>query len=188
MPLERIAQALCSAPVGVSQALLSPECGGIPASPGLYSWWCPDDVLEIVPVVRPLERSDHRLLYVGIAPRSELSHATLRSRVIGSHLRGTTGRSTFRLSLAALLLDQLDLHPVMRGAKVLLSAEENSNLSTWMGRSLRVGWVVQEQPWRIERDVIVALKPPLNRALNSTHPFNADMRQRRAQFRYRAKP
>jgi len=53
------------------------------------------------------------LLYVGISPVREASRRTIRSRVIGNHLNGNVGSSTFRFILAALLIDALELRPLL---------------------------------------------------------------------------
>jgi hypothetical protein len=53
----------------------------------------------------------------------------MRTRVLGNHLSGNIGSSTFRLSLAALLVDELDLHPYAQKAKCVLPFEENRRLS-----------------------------------------------------------
>jgi hypothetical protein len=46
--------------------------------------------------------------------------------VIGNHLNGNVGSSTFRFVLAALLLDVLRLRPFLRGTKVALDASDNA--------------------------------------------------------------
>lgn len=174
---------LCASPVGVEQALKATTDGGVPEKPGLYAWWCGPHALRIVPVVPHPHRPELRLLYIGIAPSRPSSSATLRSRVVGNHLRGTTGRSTLRFSLAALLRDDLDLHPHRVGKKVLLPADENARLSVWQAKHLLVSWVVHPTPWSVEAGVIEQLHAPMNRAANGAHPFYGAMGHARAAFR-----
>src|SRR4051812_15272968 len=86
---------------GIEEAEATFEAGGLPASPGLYAWWMqPGAVPGVSGPMHPTEKV--QLLYVGIAPSRPSSSATLRSRVVGQHVRGNIGASTFRLSLAAL--------------------------------------------------------------------------------------
>src|SRR4051812_42304752 len=80
-----------------------PTDGGVPNEPGLYAWFCDDDVLPGVPTV---QASDRRCIYVGIAPSRAGSRQMLRGRICGNHLRGNISGSTFRLSLASLLWQQ----------------------------------------------------------------------------------
>jgi hypothetical protein len=72
----------------------------------------------------PLD-GDLSLLYIGISPVREGSRQTIRSRVIGNHLKGNVGSSTFRFTLAA-LIDALALRPFMRRTKVALDAADNA--------------------------------------------------------------
>ena len=65
------------------------------------------------------------LLYVGIAPRRPSSRQTLRTRIVGNHLRGNVGASTFRLSLAALLWEREGWRPHWRSTRVQLPPEDN---------------------------------------------------------------
>ena len=68
----------------------------VPDRPGLYGWYCN---YRLVPDAQPRlpDPSGWNLLYVGIAPSRSTSKATLRSRVLGQHLGGNVGSSTFRL-------------------------------------------------------------------------------------------
>ena len=60
--------------------------GGIPAVPGFYAWWLASEDGLAVPVFpHPTDRG-LGLLYVGVAPRTGRSKATLRSRVLDNTL------------------------------------------------------------------------------------------------------
>lgn len=93
---------LLSSPVGIAEAT-APD--GVPAEPGLYAWWGPAGAIPGITGPAHLS-SDLELLYVGIARSGQASRSTLRSRVVGNHIRGTTGQSTLRRSLAALLSER----------------------------------------------------------------------------------
>lgn len=157
--------------------------GGIPNEPGFYAWWMSRGALPQVPGKPHPDEADLDLLYVGIAPVSAASTQTLRTRVLSNHCRGNTGSSTFRLSLASLLMDSLGLHPLRKEKKVVLSQDENKALSDWQQENLRVSWCVREEPWKVEGEVITALEPPVNLAGNGAHPFHATMRAARKRFR-----
>src|SRR4051794_5059599 len=89
----------------VSDAQRTAAHGGLPGSRGLYAWWVsPGAVPNVGGPAHP--REPFELLYVGVAPKGAQSTATLRSRIHGQHLRGNIGSSTFRQSLAALLLEE----------------------------------------------------------------------------------
>jgi hypothetical protein len=122
----------------------------------------------------------------GVSPARETSRQTVRSRVIGNHLNGNVGSSTFRFVLAALLIDALELHPCLRGTKVALNAHDNARLSAWQREHLFVMWCARERPREIENEVIAHLAPPLNSAANAVHAFYPAVRSARAEFRRRA--
>jgi hypothetical protein len=137
-----------SKPVTVGRARSSPGEGGVPASPGFYTWWTPteDALPQVPPAPHPTDRS-LRLLYVGIAPARITSDANLRSRVIGQHVGGDLGSSTFRRSLAALLWKQQGWHPFMTpGGKIAFTPEDNAALTHRQEHHLRVAWCVLTEP------------------------------------------
>lgn len=158
----------------------------LPAAPGFYAWWSRRDAIRALPHVPHPADDNLSLLYVGISPVRESSRQTVRSRVIGNHLNGNVGSSTFRFVLAALLLDPLELHPYLRGTKVALSAPENARLSAWQREHLLLTWCARDRPWEIESEAIALLTPPLNSAGNASHAFYPAVRAARAEFRRRA--
>jgi hypothetical protein len=181
--IQTITAALTLPPTSIEIALSPARERGLPPDPGFYAWWARDGSLPGTPAQPHPTQDGWGLLYVGIAPVRSSSKQRLRSRVAGNHLQGNTGASTFRLSLAALLLDDLDFHPFRKGAKVVLPASENRALSTWQRANLRITWVVQREPWTYEPSVIDRLQPPLNLAGNTSHPFHQTMSEARAAFR-----
>jgi hypothetical protein len=180
-----IVQALQRPAAPVADVLQSPEL--LPAASGFYGWWSHKGALPGVPYVPHPHDEQLSLLYVGISPARETSRQTIRSRVFGNHLNGNVGSSTFRFVLAALLLDQLDLHPYLRGTKVALSAHENTRLSSWQREHLLLTSCPRERPWEIEGEVIGRLGPPLNSVGNAAHAFYTTVRAARAEFRRRAR-
>jgi hypothetical protein len=183
--VSKIVQALQSPAVAVSEVLRSPPL--LPAASGFYGWWSLRGALPSLPHIPHPVDDGVSLLYVGISPARKTSRQTVRSRVIGNHLNGNVGGSTFRFALAALLLDALDLHPYLRGTKVALSVDDNRRLSAWQREHLLLTSSAQERPWEIEGEVIAQLAPPLNSAGNAVHVFYPVVRAARAEFRHRAR-
>ena len=184
--IERLQRRLLSP----SDGRRSPDSGGLPERPGFYSWWMTQGALPRVPRhPHPDPEIDFDLLYVGIAPNSATSKQTLRSRVMKNHLNGNTGSSTFRLSLAALLLEAEHFIPVTTKTKFILTRADNRRLSEWQEANLRLTWCEQEEPWdgTLERDVIAVMQSPLNLAENRSHPFHATMSAARRSFRNAAR-
>ncbi|OMQ16325.1 hypothetical protein A7K94_0203335 [Modestobacter sp. VKM Ac-2676] len=174
--MDDVAAALRSEPVSVERAR-----GEIPAAPGLYAWWGRFGALPGISGPRH-GTADLQLLYVGIAPNGTGSKATLRSRVVGDHIRGTTGSSTLRRSLAALLSEQQGWRSRWTTRPVLVNADE-LRLSDWMGEKLALTWVEHPEPWTAEPAVIAELEPPLNQADDAAHPLYDYVREARKQWR-----
>jgi hypothetical protein len=172
-----------SRPVALAEARRSPMEGGVPADPGFYTWWTvTTGGLAVPPAPHPTDRT-LRLLYVGIAPARITSNANLRSRVIGQHIGGNLGSSTFRRSLAALLWEQQGWRPFMTaGGKVAFSPEDNAALTRWQEQHLRLAWKVVVEPWTHEGELIAAMAPPLNLAENGSHHFHDTMSDARARL------
>lgn len=59
-------------------------------------------------------------------------------------------------------------------------------LSEWVEEHARVCWAVTDEPWAVEPAVIASLDLPLNLEHNLTHPFAAELQQRRAEQRAQA--
>jgi len=128
------------------------------------------------------ETADLQLLYVGIAPNGAESKATLRSRVVGDHIRGTTATSTLRRTLAALLHERQGWQSRWTTRPVLVNRDELA-LSEWMGEKLQLTWAEHPEPWTVEAAVIAELKPPLNQADNQAHPRYGYVQEVRARWR-----
>lgn len=186
MGADEVVAKLNSDTLDPASARRPPSDGGVPAAPGVYAWWVVADSLPSVSGP-PHPREHRELLYVGIAPSRGSSSATLRSRVVGAHLGGNIGGSTFRMSLCALLVDQQRWHPYWRAGRPLLTADENRLLTAWQAEHLTVSWAVREEPWLVEGNVIEALGAPLNLAENKGHPFHPVLSAARCKLRQRAR-
>lgn len=159
----------------------------LPEQAGLYAWWIVGSALPMVPPnPHPVEEGVD-LGYIGIAPSGPKSESSLRSRVVKNHLDGNLAVSTLRRSLAALLLDSpLELEPLKKGSKVVLSDIHNAKLSAWQLLHLRLTWYPTANPWLLEGAVIDALRPPLNLEKNKVHPFHPKLSAARRKLRERA--
>ena len=176
-----VAQQLRGEPVSPRQAVAPAADGGVPAEPGLYAWWAPPGAVPgIVGPAHP--RGDLQLLYVGLARSGGAARSTLRSRVVGNHIRGTTGQSTLRRSLASLLGDREGWRTRWTTRPVLVNADE-LRLSEWMTARLQLTWAVHPEPWKVEDDVIEVLQPPLNQAANRGHPLYEHVKAARQAWR-----
>jgi len=94
--------------------------------------------------------------------------------------------STLRRTLAALLLDELALTPTAARTKVTLPRDQNTRLSAWQQRHLRLTWHPCARPWELEAAIIERLAPPLNLASNAAHPFHATLAAARQRLRQAA--
>ena len=145
----------------------------------MYAWWITDP--QSLPMVPLTPREDGlSLVYVGIAQSRSQSNQTLRSRVLGKHLRGVIGNSTLRRSLAALLWETHNWRPYWATDRAMLRPEHNEALKTWMETNLQVAWVAIPEPWSVEAALIQKLQPPLNVNANQNHPFHPTLRAARA--------
>ncbi len=154
---------------------------GLPREPGLYAWWTVPGSIPDVPRSPHPTVPDLDLFYVGISPSNAKSSQNLRKRVAGNHIKGNTGGSTFRLTLASLLFEAKGWQPVITD-RPLLTPEDNKALTAWQHEHLRLTWATHPEPWVIEHDVIARLQPPLNLA-GSTHEFGATVTIARRRFK-----
>ncbi len=136
------------------------------SNPGLYSWWGGDEARRLLAaglgadVLPPL-------LYAGQAgatkwPSGKASNATLGSRIGRQHIRGNARSSTFRLTISAILLAELDLQPAPDGR---LTPASNHIVSDWIAKHLRVAIVPfadRDRLGAVEAAVVARLDPPLN--------------------------
>lgn len=176
--IEQVIAELTATPRSLKEAT---SRSGLPPEPGLYAWWTVPGSIPDVPRCPHPTVPHLDLFYVGISPSSAKSSQNLRKRVAGNHIKGNTGGSTFRLTLASLLFDTMAWQPVMTDRPVL-ARDDNTALTGWQHEHLRLSWAVHAEPWTIEHEVIDRLRPPLNLA-GSTHEFGATLSAARRRFK-----
>lgn len=159
-----------------------PDGEGLPSSPGLYAIVAQDPNVVQTELRLDASASAGDVLYIGKAEDS------LRKRLAGKHFAdGGTARSTLRRTLAALLVDHLDLEPVSApsAGRFTLTPESGQQLTAWMSRHLAVRvWAApigfeDVTPLKcIEKPVIEAQAPPLNLTYGGASPESKQLRQR----------
>jgi hypothetical protein len=130
----------------------------VPAEPGIYGWWLSNE-LPGVPVEGTLLQGEWRLLYFGIAPSGATSARTPRTLRSRLNCRGPAATSTLRRTLACLLKSQLRLQLRRNALRKLLVSPEHA-ITEWMDSHARVAWVVCDEPWRFEHNLIKKSWPP----------------------------
>ncbi|TFV62005.1 UNVERIFIED_ORG: GIY-YIG nuclease family protein [Bacillus sp. AZ43] len=173
--------------VDLRRSVVSVEAArdAVPAEPGLYAWWSLPGALPGITGPRHPD-GGHELVYVGLARSGPSSRATLRSRVVGNHIRGTTGQSTLRRSLASLLVEREGWRSRFTD-RPLLVPDDEVRLDAWMQQHLALTWAVHEEPWTVEAQVIAELTPPLNQSANASHPLYRHVRDARSRWRTAAR-
>ncbi len=161
-----------------------PSMARPPAAAGFYSWWCRVERLaDAEPLIPREERrptdSAWSLLYVGISPKSETSAKNVAMRFT-QHVGGNIGGSTFRQSLASLLIANLQLQPKSGSDRSRLTSE--APLSRWIETSCGATFARSDRPWELEAAVIQLLNPPLN-IEKGTNPFRFEVSARRSALR-----
>ncbi len=133
--------------------------------PGLYAWWADEEALHLLR--HSLGQGIGPLIYAGQAGattrrRAITRAATLKSRIVGQHLRAQTRGSTFALTLAAALREPLGL---TFADPRKIDTPSRRVLAQWMRAHLGVATYPVPDPThlaRLEDDVLHALDPPLN--------------------------
>lgn len=155
--------------------------------PGMYSWWADEQARTQLGEALSAELAE--LIYVGQAgatkwPSGTTSAATLTSRIGRQHISGNARSSTFRLTISALLLDQLGLVPVDGGR---LDASSNAVVTPMDRRSPARHNRALRRPRHtlgaVEGEVVAYLDPPLNLG----HCLPSHARARLTQLRRRVR-
>jgi hypothetical protein len=147
---------VCDWPAGV-------DCLG---DAGLYSWWVDEPGAADLSKGLGLELAPGRI-YAGQAgatfwPSGKPGRHDLGGRIGGMHLNGRVRSSTFRLTLASILFQELGVQ--VQAAGVITPASEAA-LSAWMKRHLSVAVCAcsdRDSLEGLEREVLARLDPPLN--------------------------
>jgi hypothetical protein len=154
----------------------------VPRASGLYAWYF-KDIPPQVPTTGCITKNGLTLLYIGISPSTQPSKRNLYSR-IRYHMRGNASGSTLRFTLGCLLNITIGirLQPTGR-TKRLTFGEGELTLSDWLEQNAYVAWVVREEPWLLENDLISKARPPLNLRGNEQHPFYPILKKIRREAR-----
>lgn len=167
------------------EALATPS--PVPAQAGVYGWWFRELPWPHIDIAGCCHWQDCTLLYVGISPDRPptngrpASRQNLRKR-IRQHYTRTAAASTLRRTLGCLLAGHLGITLELAG-----SSGQRTNfgpgeqvLSQWMAANASVTWIVCEQPWELEDELIGGLDVPLNLQGNQRNPFHPVLTQARA--------
>jgi hypothetical protein len=149
----------------------------LPEKPGFYGWWVLESHLSDAQPAIPLRRPEGAeppwcLLYVGIAPKGPRSTRTVALRLRKDHRSGNVGGSTFRQSMASLLLAPLEL--VHKAGHDRSRLVDETALTEWIDVHCGLSIATYERPWELENQVIRALDPPLN-LRPGWHPFRQEV-------------
>jgi len=152
-------------------------------SPGLYSWWVDPSGAGRLTGGLGVHLAPGRI-YAGqtgaTAWPSGLQRATtLRHRIGGNHLGGTIRGSTFRLTLAAALMQELGL--VITGPRMLDRPSEHL-LSGWIRQHLSLAvypFKAADTLADLEDRVLAVLDPPLNLEAMSSSPLRTRLSELR---------
>lgn len=159
----------------------------VPKRAGVYGWYfC--EIPPSVPIGNCIRHNDLTLLYIGIAPRrGDKPTKQHLARRIRSHMRGNAYGSTLRLSLGCLLSQKLgiSLQKVGSGDRLTFGNGEDI-LSNWMSENAYVTWLVRDEPWLLEDQLIKMLSLPFNLKGNESHPFHPILTKIRSQCRHEA--
>lgn len=147
---------------------------------GVYGWWF-DNRLPLVPRDGCIERDGKHLLYIGIAPPKDRpvprgARTPVKIRLWRNHLRGTVRISTLRLSLAALLEQELELAFWRdKRNRVHMDRHHEDKLSDWIAQHAAISVVQHDEPWSLE-ETLVRNGPsfPLNLSM-SGHPIKSTL-------------
>ncbi|ROR08848.1 GIY-YIG nuclease family protein [Erwinia sp. JUb26] len=149
----------------------------VPAVNGVYFWWF-KDIPPGVPTDGCITREGFTLLYVGISPDKKgkpNSRATLKTR-IRTHYSGNAEGSTLRRTLGILLAKEsgFPLRRVGSGTRTTFTHLGEQWLDRWMELNARVHWVADDEPWLLEKQLIVGITLPLNIKGNN-HVFRPEL-------------
>ncbi|MFJ6673267.1 GIY-YIG nuclease family protein [Actinosynnema sp. NPDC091369] len=165
----------------------------VPARPGVYAWYF-DEVPPGVPTAGCRVGEFGTLLYVGIAPKAPPGNGARPSRQhlrrrVGYHFGGNAYGSTLRLTLGCHLAEQLgiELRRVGSGTRLTFTKAGEAALSEWMGAHARVAFVLDDEPWKLEHELIKREVLPLNIADNAHSPYYLSLRALRDEHKRRAR-
>lgn len=151
----------------------------IPSS-GIYFWFAKEyqlQQLNITPIEKlsfvTINNEKYFLIYIGIAPENERSKTQLKTRVMQNHMDGNISSSTFRYAIASLL--KIQFYCTGEGKNKSYKINNEDDLTDFI-KTLQVGFFHHEQPWEIEKDLILSFEPPINIEHNKKGWFCKSMR------------
>jgi hypothetical protein len=180
---------------GEARAVLSPETLLLPdhvldfidrhaITHGVYGWWF-DDGLPLVPRDGCIVCDGKHLLYIGIASPKDRSvrrggPTPVKSRLWRNHIHGTVRISTLRLSLAAILEQELELAFWRdKRNRVRMDHHHEDKLSEWIAKHAAISVMQHAEPWSLE-EMLVRNGPPLPLNLSmSGHLFKPTLSELR---------
>ncbi|MGY4712760.1 nucleoside triphosphate pyrophosphohydrolase [Mycolicibacterium sp. CBM1] len=158
----------------------------VPKRPGNYGWWF-RRVPALIDTTQCQTRDGLVLLYTGISPSRPPSSGKPPSSQslyhrIRYHYTGNAAGSTLRKTLGVLLGDELgiELRRVGSGTRLTFGPAGEAALSAWMSANAIVSWVVQQEPWLLEEELIANLDVPLNIHGNAHNRFYPTLKRLRA--------
>jgi len=165
MPLPHVAAGILSNRDLAVSAAMFPADRLVVSGSGLYSWWVDEEGRRVLEEALGEELPE--LIYAGQAGATSVrsgkaSTATLGSRILTNHIRGTAYGSTFRKSISALLLGPLGLKVDKPDHLVW---EDNNRVTAWIRQHLSVvvyPYDDRESLGSFEDEVLRILNPPLN--------------------------
>lgn len=159
----------------------------VPKSPGVYGWW-----FRRTPRALETSRCEKReglmLLYTGISPSRPPTNGKPPSTQslfhrIRYHYTGNAEGSTLRKTLGVLLAEELgiQLRRVGSGTRRTFGPAGEAALSQWMSENALVSWIVDDEPWVLEENLIATLDVPLNLQGNAYNLFYPTLKALRAE-------
>lgn len=164
----------------------------VEACSGVYGWWFDKLPADDIDTSGCVKRDGLTLLYAGISPSKPATNGrapskqNIRTR-IRYHYRGNAYGSTLRLTLGALLSDDLGLQLRVVGSGRLYFHEGERAISDWMGEHAFVSWLAHTRPWQLEDDLIASYDLPLNLMGNARNSYHARLTQARSDARTTAR-
>jgi hypothetical protein len=159
----------------------------VPKSPGVYGWWF-RRTPGAVDTAQCKKRDDLTLLYTGISPSRPPTNGKPPSSQslfhrIRYHYTGNAEGSTLRKTLGVLLAEELgiQLRRVGSGTRRTFGPAGEATLSQWMSENALVSWIVDDEPWVLEENLIAILDVPLNLQGNSHNLFYPTLKMLRAE-------
>lgn len=160
----------------------------VPRSPGVYGWWF-RHTPGVIDTARCEKRDDDlTLLYTGISPSRPPTNGKSPSTQslfhrIRYHYTGNAEGSTLRKTLGILLTEELgiQLRRVGSGTRRTFGPAGEAKLSQWMAENALVSWIVDDEPWVLEENLIATLDVPLNLQGNAHNLFYPTLKSLRAE-------